>query len=85
MDAAIGGTLLLKTTEEAQTLLEEMAANNYQWSNEKSILKKAVGIHDVDSLIAIYAQVAALSNQIAALTTKGASPTIIFQMTRRRS
>ena len=53
-----------------------MATNNYQWPNERSILKKVVDIHDVDSLTAISAQVVILSNQIAALNTKGASPNI---------
>jgi len=33
-DAAAGGTLLSKTEEEAYNLIEEMALNSYQWSNE---------------------------------------------------
>ena len=51
-----GGELCcLKTADEAQILLDEMAVNNYQWPNEQSILKKAIGIHDIDSLTAISA------------------------------
>jgi len=34
IDAAAGGTLMSKTEEEAYNLIEEMALNNYQWSNE---------------------------------------------------
>jgi len=35
IDAAAGGTLMIKTEEEAFNLIEEMALNNYQWSNER--------------------------------------------------
>jgi len=30
IDAAVGGTLISKTEEEAYNLIEEMALNNYQ-------------------------------------------------------
>jgi len=36
IDAAAGGTLMRKTEEEAYNLIEEMALNNYQWSNERA-------------------------------------------------
>jgi len=35
IDAATGETLVSKTEEEAYNLIEEMALNNYQWSNER--------------------------------------------------
>ena len=38
-DAIVGGTLLSKTAEEAQLLLEEMASNNYQQPNERTMFK----------------------------------------------
>jgi len=34
IDGARGGTLMSKTEEEAFNLTEEMALNNYWWSNE---------------------------------------------------
>jgi len=34
IDAVTGGTLMSKTEEEAYNLIEKMALNNYQWSNE---------------------------------------------------
>jgi len=34
IDAAAVGTLMSKTKEEVYNLIEEMALNNYQWSNE---------------------------------------------------
>ena len=35
IDAAIGVILMSKTEDEACNLIEEMALNNYQWSNER--------------------------------------------------
>lgn len=50
VDAIAGGTLLSKTAEKAYTLLEEMACNNYQWSSERPIIKKATKVHEVDQM-----------------------------------
>lgn len=44
IDAAIGGTLINKTVDEAYNLIEEMVLNNYQCSNERTPSKKARGI-----------------------------------------
>ena len=51
VDAAASGTLLSKTIEEAHRLLEEMSANNFQWPSERSLAKKAIGIHEVDPIV----------------------------------
>ena len=50
--------------------MEEMSANNCQWPDEKSIAKKAVGIHEVDPIVSLSAQVSTLANQITAFTPK---------------
>ena len=68
VDAAASGTLLSKTTEEAHRLLEEMSANNCQWSGKQ--LKKAAGIHEVDPILSLSTQVSTLANQIASFTTR---------------
>ncbi|KAI3451360.1 hypothetical protein Pfo_008025 [Paulownia fortunei] len=60
IDAAAGGTLMSKTANEAHIFLEEMATNSYQWPSR-------------DSFTQLVAQVSALSNQIAAWTSNGAS------------
>nr|XP_027062041.1 uncharacterized protein LOC113688428 [Coffea arabica] len=39
-----------KTTEEAQQLIEEMAANNYQWTNERGNTRRTAGMLEVDTL-----------------------------------
>ena len=36
LDATVGGTFMKKTPEETYELLKEMAANNYQWDNERA-------------------------------------------------
>ncbi|XP_035539656.1 uncharacterized protein LOC118344026 [Juglans regia] len=70
VDAASGGTLMSKTAEGATYLLEEMASNNYQWPIERTMTKKVAGIHELEPLAALSAQVASLSHQISALTTQ---------------
>lgn len=71
VDAAAGGTLMAKTAEDAYSLLEDIAANSYQWPSERSNVKKVAGLHDVDPITALAAQVSSLTNQIAAFTTQG--------------
>ena len=34
IDAAVGGTLMNQTDDEAYNLIEEMALNNFRWSTE---------------------------------------------------
>ena len=70
VDAATSGILF---TKEAFRLLEEMLTNNCQWPGERS--KKAVGIHEVDPILSLSAQVSALANQIASFTTRDAVAT----------
>ena len=48
-----------------------MSANNYQWPGERSI--KEAGIHEVDPIMSLSAQVSTLANQIASFTTKDAA------------
>ena len=62
MDAAASGTLLSKAAEEVYRLLEEMSANNCQWPSEHSLARKVVGIHEVDPIVSLSAQVSALAN-----------------------
>ena len=74
VDAEDGGTLMAKIVEEAFTLLEIMASNNYQWPIERLIAKKVAWVYEVDQFIALCTQIAALSNQFASFTTQGVGP-----------
>ena len=70
VDVAASCTLLSKTAEEAHRLLKEISANNFQWTGEHSMAKKATDIHEVDPIMSLSAQVSALANQIASFTTR---------------
>ncbi|XP_071939080.1 uncharacterized protein [Coffea arabica] len=50
VDAAAGGALMGKTAEEAQQLIEEIAANNYQWANKRGNTRRTAGMLEVDTL-----------------------------------
>ncbi|XP_022881095.1 uncharacterized protein LOC111398428 [Olea europaea var. sylvestris] len=71
VDVAAGGILMAKTAEATYVLLDDIATNNYQWSSERSGVKKVAGLHEVDPITALAAQVASLTNQIVILTTQG--------------
>ncbi|XP_038981145.1 uncharacterized protein LOC120110395 [Phoenix dactylifera] len=64
IDAVAEGTLMSKPTEEAYELLEEMASNNYQWSNERGMPKKVPGMYDVDGINMLNAKVDSLAGGI---------------------
>ena len=62
---------MAKTHEVAQDLIEEMATNAYQWPTDRFALKRAFGVHEVDPITTLLAQVANLSKQIRSLTING--------------
>ncbi|XP_024025398.1 uncharacterized protein LOC112092750 [Morus notabilis] len=61
IDVSAGGALMKKTEDEAYELLEDMATNNYQWPSERSIPKKIAGLHEVEAITNLTAQIASLS------------------------
>ncbi|XP_024033079.1 uncharacterized protein LOC112095390 [Morus notabilis] len=73
IDAAAGGTILSKTPGDALNLFEDMAMNSCQWQNERSTVKRAAGIYDVDQMTSLMAQMALLTNQIQGLTAVNAN------------
>ena len=84
VDAAVGGALMNKNYTEAYTLIEDMAQNHYQWTNERAITasspsKKEAGIHEVSNLDHLAAKVDALTlkfekRNVSAVTNAPASP-----------
>ncbi|XP_010253000.1 PREDICTED: uncharacterized protein LOC104594412 [Nelumbo nucifera] len=64
MDAAVGESINNKTPEIAHALIEEMAANNYQWHSKRAQVRRQPGLHNVDTYIALSAQIGALSKKI---------------------
>ncbi|XP_061955587.1 uncharacterized protein LOC133677523 [Populus nigra] len=57
-----------------------MAMNNYQWPNERSIQKKIVGVHEIDAIAKLTAQVHSLTQQLKAtqLTTNAIHTMCVF-------
>ncbi|XP_060965621.1 uncharacterized protein LOC115720188 [Cannabis sativa] len=76
IDVVVGGALLSKHITEAINLLEEMATNSYNWPNERNTHKKLAGLHEVDPMTNIAAQISALSNQEAALVNHKNTSTV---------
>ena len=68
VDAAAGGALLGKPHQAAWDLLEEMAANAYQWPSERAVPKKVFGIQENDVLTRLSTQVETLAKQLGNLT-----------------
>ena len=58
IDAAVGGALMGKERDEAYELLEEMASNSYQWQSDRAMSRKASGVHEIDTISTIHAQLA---------------------------
>ncbi|XWS57148.1 hypothetical protein CRYUN_Cryun09bG0147600 [Craigia yunnanensis] len=50
---------MAKSEEEAYDLLQEMSVNNYQWPSERTISRKVAGVHKLDAITALTAQIAA--------------------------
>ncbi|XP_062117695.1 uncharacterized protein LOC133831427 [Humulus lupulus] len=63
IDAAAGGAFMRKSANEAYDLLEEMAINNQQWPSERDNSKKVAGLHEIDAISKLTAQVEALTKQ----------------------
>ncbi|XP_062100520.1 uncharacterized protein LOC133806413 [Humulus lupulus] len=68
IDAASGRTILSKTSAEALILFEDMAMNSCQSQSERSTIKKANGVFEVDQITSLMAHMSALTNQIKGLT-----------------
>ena len=84
VDAAAGGALMNKNYTEAYALIEDMAQNHYQWTNERAITassptKKEAGIHEVSNFDHLAAKVDALTLKfekmnVSAVTNAHVSP-----------
>ena len=66
IDAAAGGELIGKERDEAYELLEEMASNSYQWQSDLAMPRKAAGVHEIDAISDIHAQLALLTKKLDA-------------------
>ncbi|XP_070002062.1 uncharacterized protein [Nicotiana sylvestris] len=63
IDAAVGGSVMGKTTEEALAQLNEISENVIQWSSERVIIKKAATVNQVDALNTLTQQIVSLAQK----------------------
>ena len=69
VDASTNGALLSKSYTETYEILEIIANNNYQWPlTRQPAAKEAAGIHNIDAITALSAQVTSLTNMVKAMT-----------------
>ena len=71
LDAASGGALWAKSYEEAYELIEMMAANEYQNSNQRLSQGKIAGILEVNTVTALAAQLEALNKKLDFMSKHG--------------
>ena len=64
IDAAVGGTLMNKTEDEAYDMIEEMTLNNFQWSIERRQPKQVEGKLEVDALTLLSAKFDAMTQRL---------------------
>ena len=76
-----------KSHDDAYNLFKEMAMNNYQWPNERSMQKKIVGVLEINAITTLTAQVHSLIQQLKAtqLTTNVIHTTCHFFHGNHRS
>ncbi|XP_048499890.2 uncharacterized protein LOC125497367 [Beta vulgaris subsp. vulgaris] len=77
IDAAAGGAIMGKTTEVANRLLEEMASNNYHWSNNRGKPKNTAGMYEVEGINMLNAKVDNLVNLFTKMSNVNSVSTII--------
>ncbi|XP_024033610.1 uncharacterized protein LOC112095733 [Citrus clementina] len=81
VDASANGALLFKSYNEAYEILERIANNNYQWpSTRQAATRGTAGVHNVDALTALSAQVTSLTKMVKAMTTAPATVNQISDM-----
>jgi len=73
IDAAAGGTLMNKTEDEAYNLIEEVALNNYQWSNKRSQPKRVRDKLELYAIALLNAKVDAMSQTLERLNVNSVS------------
>ena len=75
--ATAQGSFMSKTPDDACSLLQTMASNNYKWHGERSALRRVAGMHKVDSLNLLNAKIDMLTKKLEA-STKVSNPMAVY-------
>ncbi|KAH9800698.1 hypothetical protein KPL71_000768 [Citrus sinensis] len=79
VDASANGALLSKSYIEAYEILERIANNNYQWpSVRQPSARGSAGVHNINAITALSAQVTSLTNMVKAMRS---APATVKQVT----
>ena len=65
IDAAAGGALMGKERDEAYELLKEIS-NSYQQQSDQAMPRQGAGVHEIDAIFVIHAQLALLTKKLDA-------------------
>lgn len=74
LDEPVGGYLCSKQSKAAQSLIDEMATNGYQWSSERNKPAKAAGIYEIDVLTILVAQVKTINKRLDIMQMPSQAP-----------
>ncbi|XP_019228478.1 PREDICTED: uncharacterized protein LOC109209625 [Nicotiana attenuata] len=74
IDAAAGGSIMGKTTEEALQLLNEISENAIQWPSKRVIIKKAATVNQVDALNTLTQQIVSLAQKFESFQVNTQQP-----------
>jgi len=79
VDAAAGGALMNKNLTAVYALIEDMAQNHYQWTNERALTaptpyKKEAGMYEVSNYDHLAAKVDALTQKLEKLNVSAINP-----------
>jgi len=82
VDAAAGGALMNKNYTATYALIEDMAQNHYQWTNERAMtdptpFKKEAGMYEVSNFDHLAAKVDALTQKIEKMNVSTVTPTFV--------
>ncbi|XP_073121149.1 uncharacterized protein [Henckelia pumila] len=68
LDAAAGGNLLRKSSEDGFELIEEMASSSYHPQSKRGATRKSTGIHQIDAFTSVAAQLEVMNKRIEELS-----------------
>ncbi|KAF7815497.1 uncharacterized protein G2W53_029466 [Senna tora] len=70
VDVAANGTLMAKPVKEAYSLLETVAANNFQWHSDRSASANSVESQNNEALVTLTATIVDLANKVEGLSVQ---------------
>ncbi|XP_073121491.1 uncharacterized protein [Henckelia pumila] len=68
LDAAAGGNLLRKSSEDGFELIEEMESSSYHPQSERGAARKSTGIHQIDAFTSVATQLEVMNKRIEELS-----------------